>query len=127
MLQHNRYSRDGWIQVRQMLAHFLAGLTPADARRDQRKAFDSGKRTLSFTKGPKLAGVESIAWTRTIANVRFDTAEHYCADVWAWAAQVVHDSEDLIRAVGGERLEDEEQGRLTAKARAPRKPADCTG
>jgi hypothetical protein len=51
---------------------------------------------------PKLAGVESIAWTSTIADVRLDTAEHYRADVWVWAAQIVDDSEDLIRAAGGE-------------------------
>ncbi|MGZ3673268.1 MAG: DUF5946 family protein [Ktedonobacterales bacterium] len=106
MLQHNRYSHDGWIQVRQMLTRFLAGLTPDEARRDRRKAVDSGNRTYSFTKGPKLAGVESIAWTYTIADVRLDTAEHYCADVWAWAAQVVRDSEELMRTVGAETQKD---------------------
>lgn len=106
MLQHNRYSREGWIQVRQMLARFLTGLTPHEVRRDRRKALDSGNRTYSFTKGPKLAGVESIAWTYTVADVRLDTAEHYCADVWAWAAQVVRDSEGLMRTVGAETQED---------------------
>jgi hypothetical protein len=100
MLQHNRYSQDGWIRVRQVLARFVSGLTPQEALRAYRNAVASGNRMYSFTKGPKLAGVESIAWTRTIADVRLDTAEHYCADVWAWAERIVHDSEDLMRTTG---------------------------
>ena len=100
MLQHNRYSHEGWIQVRQLLTRFLSGLTPEEALRASRQALASGNRTYSFTKGPKLAGVESIAWTCTIANVRLDTAEHYCADVWAWAERIVRDSEDLMRTTG---------------------------
>jgi hypothetical protein len=60
---------------------------------------DSGQRTWSITRGPKLAGVESIAWTRTIADVRLDTAEHYCADVRAWAESILVDSAALVSAV----------------------------
>lgn len=100
MLQHNRYSQEGWIRVRNVLARFLSGLTPEEVLRTSRAALASGNRTYSFTKGPKLAGVESIAWTRTIADVRLDTAEHYCADVWAWADRIVRDSEDLMRTTG---------------------------
>lgn len=99
MLQHNRYSRDGWIRTRELLARFLGGLTPEEARRQARRAVDSGNRTYSFTRGPTLAGVEAIAWTRTIAAVRLDTAEHYCSDVRAWAASIVHDSDELMQAV----------------------------
>lgn len=100
MLQHNRYSRDGWIGACQVLARFLSGTTPAEARRQARQALASGNRTYSFTKGPKLPGVESIRWTRTIADVRLDTAEQYCADVRAWAEAVVRDAEALMRTVG---------------------------
>jgi hypothetical protein len=89
-----------------MLVRFLNGLTPEAARHDSRKAVDAGNRMYSFTRGPKLVGVESITWTRTIADIRLDTAEHYCADVWAWAEQVVRDSEDLMRTAGGETRED---------------------
>ncbi len=102
MLQHNRYSRHGWIATRQVLARFLSGLTPEEARRQYRQAVASGNRTYSFTKGPKLAGVESIAWTRTIADVRLDTAEHYCDDVRAWAERVVRDSQDVRRTAAAE-------------------------
>lgn len=40
--------------------------------------------------------------TRRIAvpSVARDTADYYCAEVWAWAAQVVRDSNDLISGAG---------------------------
>jgi uncharacterized protein DUF5946 len=38
MLQHNRYSRDGWISVRQVLVRFLHGLTSQEAREESRMA-----------------------------------------------------------------------------------------
>ncbi len=97
LLQHNRYSREGWVRTRELLARFVSGLTPEEARRQSRQDVDSGNRTYSFTKGPKLAGVEEIAWTRTVADVRLDTAERYCADTQEWAASIVHDSEELIQ------------------------------
>jgi hypothetical protein len=100
MLQHNRNSRDGWIELRRLLDRFVAGLSPAAARARFRRAFDGGNRGYSFTRGPKLAGVEAIAWTRTVADVRLDSADHYCADVRAWAEQVVRDSEELMRTAG---------------------------
>lgn len=101
MLQHNVYSRDGWVCVRRLLHQFVhEGLTPQAARRQNRKTLDSGHRTWSLTRGAKLAGVEAVAWTRTVADVRLDTAEHYCADVRRWAESVLTDSEALIRAFG---------------------------
>jgi hypothetical protein len=62
-----------------------------------RKKFDSRHRTWSFTKGEKLAGVEGIRWSRTIADVRLDSAEHYCADVLIWGKSILSDNEGLIR------------------------------
>jgi hypothetical protein len=97
LLQHNQYSRDGWISTRRLLASFLDGRTPEEVRHQHRTAMDSGERTYSFTKGPKLAGVDAISWTRTIAENRLDSAEHHCADVREWAASVVRDSEELMR------------------------------
>lgn len=61
---------------------------------------DSGQRTWSLTKGAKLTQVDDIVWTRTIADVRFDTAEHYCADVREWAIAVLADTEALVQAPG---------------------------
>ena len=100
MLQHNGYSRRGWLEVRALLAEFVQGLHPYDARQRVRSAAGSNKRNWSITRGENLPGVEGIAWTRTIADVRLDIAEHYCADVRAWAAGIIADSADLVRASG---------------------------
>jgi len=99
MLQHNVYSRQGWIEVRKLLAKFVSdGWTPAMARRQNRISADSGHRDWSYTKGAKLAGVENIVWRVTIADVQLATAERYCADVKLWAESVLTDSEALIRS-----------------------------
>ncbi len=100
MLQHNVYSRQGWLEVRKLLGKFVyEGWTPMMARRQNRVYADSGHRNWSFTKGAKLAGVEDIAWSFTIADIRLETAERYCADVKRWAESVLTDSETLIRSV----------------------------
>ena len=101
MLQHNIYSRAGWLVARDLLNQFVyGGLTPAEARRRNRVPMDSGHRTWSLTKGAKLAQVDDIVWTRTIADVRLDTAEHYCADVNDWAIHVLADTDALVQALG---------------------------
>ncbi len=100
MLQHNVYSREGWLEVRKLLSKFVNdGWTPAMARRQNRVIADSGHRTWSFTRGAKLPGVEQIVWNYTIADVRLDTAEAYCADVRHWAASILADSEQLVRGL----------------------------
>ncbi len=96
MLQHNAYSREGWLITRDLLAQFIAGLTPQEARRRMRHTMDSGNRTFSLTRGSKLDGVANIAWTRTVTDVRLDTPEHYCADVRDWATGVLADSAGLV-------------------------------
>ena len=97
MLQHNVYSRQGWLEVRALLEKFVyEGWTPAMARRQYRVSGDSGHRAFSFTRGAKLPGVEDIAWSYTIAQVRLDTAESYCADVRRWAESILADSERLV-------------------------------
>jgi hypothetical protein len=99
MLQHNVYSREGWLNAREGLRQFVEdGLVPADARRRNRIRLDSGHRSWSVTRGPKLPGVERIHWTFTVADVRLDTPEHYCADVRRWAESVLADSANLVRS-----------------------------
>jgi hypothetical protein len=105
MLQHNAYSREGWLITRDLLAQFIAGLTPQEARRRMRHTMDSGNRSFSLTRGPKLDGVEDIAWMRTVADVRLDTAEHYCADVREWATSVLADSAGLVDSSKGRDLQ----------------------
>lgn len=97
MLQHNRYSAAGWLWSRALLAEFVhGGLSPAEARRTYRHQVDSGNRSWSLTRGPKFEQFEQIVWTRTIADVRFDPADVYCADVRAWAEAVLVDSEPVV-------------------------------
>ncbi|MEP7357503.1 MAG: DUF5946 family protein [Anaerolineales bacterium] len=98
-LQHNRYSREGWLFSRALLDQFVHhGLTPAQARLQNRQALDSGQRAFSFARGPKLAGVENITWTVTLAGVPLDSAERYCAGVRRWAQGVLADSLPLINS-----------------------------
>lgn len=100
MLQHNRYSRAGWLWTRDLVTAFVRdGLEPAEARRQQRSMLDSGERDWAITRGPKFEQFGRIAWTRAIADVRFDSAEDYCDDVRAWAAAVVEDSEAVVAAM----------------------------
>ncbi len=97
MLQHNLYSREAWLEARKMVAQFVhQGITPADVRRQNRQAFDSGHRQWSFTKGAKMAGLDGIVWSRTIADVRHDTPKVYCADVKTWATGVLSDTESML-------------------------------
>jgi hypothetical protein len=97
MLQHNAYSREGWLTVRELLFQFIyRGLTPAMARQHNRVNFDSRHRTCSLTKGAMLPGVEEVAWAWTIADVRLDAAKLYCADVRHWTESILADSEQLV-------------------------------
>jgi hypothetical protein len=97
LLQHNFYSRPGWLAVYRLLHEFVYdGLTPAAARRRLQRPMGSDQRQWSLVNGPKLPGVEDIAWSFTIAEVRLDTAEHYQADVRAWAEAVLADSAELV-------------------------------
>jgi hypothetical protein len=51
---HNLYSREGWIETRELLRRFAReGLAPASARHEDRQMLDSGERAWSFTRGPK--------------------------------------------------------------------------
>jgi hypothetical protein len=93
MLQHNGYSRAGWLYSRALLAEFVSGdLSPAAARQRNRRALDSGNRDWSITRGPKLERFDQITWTRTMADVRLDDAESYRADVRTWATAVIADT-----------------------------------
>jgi hypothetical protein len=93
MLQHNAYSREGWLSTRELLVQFIQeGRTPAEVRAQNRRKLDSQQRKWSITKGERTS-MESMLWTRTIADVRLDTPEHYCADVELWAKSLLADTE----------------------------------
>ncbi len=96
-LQHNLYSREGWLHARQLLVAFLEeGASPEEVRQRQKQHLDSGQREWHLTKGEKFPGFESIIWTRTIADVRTDTPEVYKRDVEAWAKSVLADIQSVM-------------------------------
>jgi hypothetical protein len=97
MLQHDLYSHAAWLEARQMVAQFIRqGRAPSDVRRQNRKRLASAQRRWSVTKGAKMAGLDGVVWTRTIADVRLDTPDLYCADVRLWAEGVLSDTEGML-------------------------------
>ena len=90
MLQHNLYSRRGWLETRQMLAQTLRlGTTPEEIRKEYQRRLDSGQRQWSVTKGEKLGEFDAIRWSCTIADVQLDSPERYVAAVRQWAISVL--------------------------------------
>jgi hypothetical protein len=93
MLQHNQYSRRGWLEARALVEDAIQhGTALADIRKRNRRSYDSSQREWKLTQGEKMAGVDSIQWTRTIADVRMDSAETYAETVWLWAQAVLADT-----------------------------------
>lgn len=103
MLQHNAYSRDVWLEARDMLARFIqGGVTPEAMRLHNRSRFDSAHRTWSVTRGLKLEGFDTLVWSRTIADVRPEDPETYCADIRLWAVSLLRDTELLVHRPNSE-------------------------
>ena len=101
MLQHNAYSRDAWLEGRKMLAQFVREeATPAEMRKQGRSKLNSQRRTGSVTRCEKLPNFEAITWSCTIADIRRDDPQTYCADVNLWARSVLRDTETLMQALG---------------------------
>jgi hypothetical protein len=97
MLQHNAYSKAAWLEARKMVALFVQhGISPDDIRRRMQQKLDKIHRGWSITKGEKLAEFDMIVWSRSIADIRVDSAEIYCADVDGWAKSVVEDTEFIM-------------------------------
>lgn len=92
MLQHNLYSAFGWLPVAKLLSDFVSGrTTPMQVRADVHGSPAPTGQRRSIVKGEKFAGFGTIAWTRTIADVRLTDAEEYCSDVRLWAKSIVAD------------------------------------
>jgi hypothetical protein len=95
MLQHNEYSRRGWLEARDLVTDAIRhGVTPADIRKRNRRSYDSGQRQWKLTRGEKMAGLDGIVWSRTIADVRLDNPDRYREDVVQWAESVRADTEE---------------------------------
>lgn len=96
MLQHDTYSRQGWMEVYHLLEQFHAGLTAQEARRMITKKIAGGKKAFSLTKGERMPGLDAVPWRWSIGQIRLDTAEHYCEDVRQWAESILEDARLLV-------------------------------
>lgn len=103
LLQHDRYSRDGWLATYRLLIRFLRdGVPPATVLRQTQPKVASDRRSWSFSKGLKLPGVAEIRWSTTVADVELTTAEGYCAGVRRWAESILADAAAVVAAAGPE-------------------------
>jgi len=96
MLQHNLYSREGWLETRALVRQTISQeSTPADIRKMNRDRLDSGVRKWSITKGAKLAEFATIRWSRTIADIRLENPGGYVSDVKQWVISVLEDTLEI--------------------------------
>ena len=98
MLQHNAYSQKAWLETREMVAQFVRqGISPANLSRRNRQRLDGSRRDWSITRGAKLVGFDAIIWSRTIADIRVNDPDIYCADIERWAKSIVEDTEIVVQ------------------------------
>lgn len=97
MLQHSsKLTREGWLHMRELLREFLIEKKPPTFIRKQNKDLvDSGKRKFKFTSKDGQPVIHKTTWTKTILDIRTETAEVYCADVTVWTRSVLVDVEDI--------------------------------
>ncbi len=97
MLQHSsKLTREGWLYERGVLREFLVeNKPPAFIRKQNRDLVDSGKRTFKIKSRNGLPVIYNSTWTKTILDVRTESAEVYCANVSAWARAVLEDAEKI--------------------------------
>ncbi len=97
MLQHSsKLTREGWLYERGVLREFLVeNKPPAFIRKQNRDLVDSGKRTFKIKSRDGLPVIYNSTWTKTILDVRTESAEVYCANVSAWARAVLEDAEKI--------------------------------
>jgi hypothetical protein len=97
MLQHNNYSKKGWLFAREVLVHFIYNnLTPDQIRKQNHHILDSRNRKWNLNSTQKLTEVEGIKWSFTLGNVRHNVAEEYCEDIKHWAKNILEDTKEII-------------------------------
>jgi hypothetical protein len=101
MLQHSsKLTREGWLHMRGLLKEFIVeNKPPAFIRKQNKDLVDSGKRDFKIKSKTGQRIISKSAWTKTILDVRTNSAEAYCADVTEWARAALKDAEtvDLVR------------------------------
>lgn len=98
-LQHDGYSREGWLAAYRLLIRFLrTAAGPGSIHRGSRPAPGGDRSAASLTRGPRLPGAEAIRWSMTVAEVGLESAEGYCADIRRWAESIVADAAPVVAA-----------------------------
>jgi hypothetical protein len=97
MLQHSsKLSREGWLQVRELLREFLLENKPPAFIGKQNKDFvDSGKRKFKIKSKDVLPVIHKKTWTKTILDVPFVDSDAYCSGVREWALSALKEAEEL--------------------------------
>ncbi len=97
MLQHSsKLTKDGWLHERALLRAFIIeNKPPSFIRRQNKDKVDSGKRDFKIKSKTGQPIIDKTSWTKTILDVRAESAATYCADVTAWAASALEESEKI--------------------------------
>lgn len=97
MVQHSSMlTKEGWLFERNLLKEFLIdNKPPAFIRKQNKDIVDSGKRKFKIKSRDGLPVINKSTWTKTILDVRTESAEVYCADVTAWARSVLDEAKEL--------------------------------
>ena len=98
MLQHSsKLTREGWLEMRQLLHEFLdESKSPATIRKQNKDKVDSGKRQFKIKSKTGERIIAKSSWTKTICDVCTEDGERYCADVTEWARAVLAESWELF-------------------------------
>lgn len=96
MLQHSsKLTKESWLYERGLLREFVDGKAPARVRVERKDAVDSGKRTFRIKSRDGKPVIPRTDWSKTILDVRSETAMMYCQGITAWAGAVLEDSEKI--------------------------------
>lgn len=97
MIQHSsQLTREGWLHERGLLKEFLLEhKTPAFIRKQNKDPLDNSRRTFKIKSRDGKPVINKTSWTKTILDVRAESAEVYCTDVSAWARSVLLDAQEV--------------------------------
>lgn len=98
MLQHSsKLSRAGWLYMRQLLREFLVeNKPPAEVRKQYGARVDGKNRDWKITSRDDKPVIVQVVWTKTILDVRKQSADLYCLDITTWARAVLDDALGLV-------------------------------
>jgi hypothetical protein len=101
MIQHGRYSDEGFTWIEQKLrANLEEGITADEIRRQAGKDADQSKRNWKVTRQPGARPLPKIAWSITIADAvaHKQDSQIYCEWVKKWAGATLLEMRPLLKA-----------------------------